>query len=381
MNRYLLALLAPALLWPAVYPALAKDPKGAKDEPLVWKAVPPGGSKKLERLDPKSFEQVQLTNQIDPVWTKPPTNLFTLGPGDLIDIENLNEPARLVTSVVGPDGKIYYSLLPGMSVWGMTLMDAKLALENSMQKYFKAPPDLAVNLKLVRSQNAWILGNVTKPGLYPLQMPMTILEGITYAGGTVFVPGSEEGVCDLERSFVMRNGQPLPIDFERLLRGGDLSQNIYLRPDDFVYLRSATIRNVYVLGAVAVPRVVAYNHKISLGGAVISAGGLAEYAYKTDVAIIRGSLVTPRVAKVDIGAILKGKARDIELEPGDIVYIPYAPWRKAAIMVDSMVRNFVRTIAINEGYRATVPGGYTTSPIISPSSSPSPVIFNPDRGY
>src|SRR2546422_5013134 len=45
------------------------------------------------------------------------------------------------------------------------------------------------------------------------------------------------------RSFVIRDGQPLPIDLHRLLKEGDLSQNIYLRPDDFVYVPSATARS------------------------------------------------------------------------------------------------------------------------------------------
>ena len=62
-------------------------------------------------------------------------------------------------------------------------------------------------------------------------------------------PQGEE-TADLQNSFVMREGQLLKVDFYKLLRQGDLSQNIYLQPDDFVYVRSASARNVYVLGAV-----------------------------------------------------------------------------------------------------------------------------------
>ena len=80
---------------------------------------------------------------------------------------------------------------------------------------------------------------------------MTALEAISIAGGTLTVPGSTEDLTDLRNSFIMREGELLSVDFYKLLRQGDLSQNIYLEPDDFVYLRPTISRDVYVLGAVA----------------------------------------------------------------------------------------------------------------------------------
>ena len=56
----------------------------------------------------------------------------------------------------------------------------------------------------------------------------------------------------MKRSFVVRQGKCLPVNFEKLLINGDLSQNIYLEPDDFIYFPSAAARDVYVLGAVTV---------------------------------------------------------------------------------------------------------------------------------
>ena len=58
---------------------------------------------------------------------------------------------------------------------------------------------------------------------------------------------------------------PIPA---RLLKQGDMSQNIYLQPDDFVYLPAATAREVYVLGAVAQPRAVVWNEGLTVAGAV-----------------------------------------------------------------------------------------------------------------
>jgi polysaccharide biosynthesis/export protein len=362
---------------------LAGAEKSARRETVVWKSPQSANAKRLQKLEEKSFEPAGLTNRIDAAWLLPSTNLYVLGPGDVIEIESLGEAAVATTVTVGPDGKIYYSLLPGTSVWGLTLIETKRALEQALQKYFRTVPDLAVNLRGVHSKNVWLLGNVQKPGLYPMQTPLTVLDAISLAGGTLAVAGAKDGVCDLKRSFIMREGQPLAVDFERLLRSGDLSQNIYLRPDDFVCLRSALIHNVYVLGAVRMPLVVPFTDKISLAAAIMSAGGTVDYAYRSEVAIVRGSLASPRVAKVDISNILKGKSRDIELEAGDIVYVPFAPWRIPAQFLDKMVRNFVRTIAVNEGYRAVYPYATPSAPLLTPSliGGGGGVQYNPGRGY
>jgi protein involved in polysaccharide export with SLBB domain len=47
------------------------------------------------------------------------------------------------------------------------------------------------------------------------------------------------------------------VDFQRLLEQGDMSQNIYLQPDDFVYVPSGAAREVYLFGAVRNPRAMA----------------------------------------------------------------------------------------------------------------------------
>src|SRR6266851_4700587 len=75
------------------------------------------------------FNSVNASNQIRPEWLVSPTNFFRLGPGDTIEIEALGEPGPPSAALVGPDGKIYYGLLGGIFVWGLTLTDAKELLE------------------------------------------------------------------------------------------------------------------------------------------------------------------------------------------------------------------------------------------------------------
>src|ERR1700722_5744152 len=93
-----------------------------------------------------------LTNKFDPSWLQPPSQPFTLGPGDRVEISVLGEPASKETTVVGPDGKLYYDLLPGLDVWGLTLSQTAAAIEKSYAQYVREPPRVSVILRDVESR-------------------------------------------------------------------------------------------------------------------------------------------------------------------------------------------------------------------------------------
>lgn len=308
---------------------------------------------------PLVLQSVPMTNRLNPEWLKPSTNPFTLGPGDKLEIELLSEPASKTMATVGPDGKVYFNLLPGLDVWGLTLAQTKALLENELGKFIRDHTTVTITLRAVESHHIWVLGRVQSPGVYPMAVPMTLLEAIGLAGGTANLPvrdvnalPSSEELADLRRSFVIRKGKLLPVDFERLYRQGDLSQNIYLEPDDFVYLPSAAAREVYVLGAVAQPQAVPYNDELTLVGAIAAAQGTIHDADWWDVALVRGSLSEPKVAIINYKAIVHGAQPDVKLEPHDIVYVPFTPWRYLTKYLDIILQSFVGSLAINEGIHA-----------------------------
>ena len=136
-----------------------------------------------------------------------------------------------------------------------------------------------------------------------------------------------------------------------------MSQNIYLQPDDFIYVPSSMSQEIFVLGAVRAVSTVPYKDQLSLASAIASAHGPIKNAYLSHVAIVRGSLSEPKVAIVDFSAIQKGKAPDVLLEPHDIVYVPLSPYRTLYRYVDMMLNSFVGTVAANEGVRAVSAGG------------------------
>jgi protein involved in polysaccharide export with SLBB domain len=328
-----------------------------------------------------------VTNEVHPELLRASDAPFTLGPGDRVEIELLGTANSRAATSVGPDGKIYYYLLPGMDVWGLTLAQTRDLLQKELAKYV-TEPQLTVTLREVASKRVWLLGRLNRPGVYAMPAPMSLLEAIAQAGGTA-IAGNQvtlQDLADLRHSFVMRQGQSLPVDFYRLVREGDASQNIFLQPDDFVYVPSALSQQVYVLGAVRSPRAMPYTDGMTLVSALAGSSGATTVdwfipgygyttygpqpdAYLSHVGIVRGSLSEPRMTVVDYGAIIKGRARDVALEPGDIIYVPNTPFSTPKRYLNMIVNTFVTTMAANNGIAAA--GGTTSVGVSVPVGTSS----------
>ena len=323
-----------------------------------------------------------LTNTLDPEWMRAPTNLFTLGPGDRVEIELVGDAASKVTTVVGPDGRIYFNLLPGLEVWGLTLGQARELIEHELAKYIRNTPRVNLTLRDVESKRIWLLGRFQVPGVYNMSGPMTLLEAISMAGGAQTFTGTREvsagplgeDLADLRRSFVIRKGKLLPVDLYSLLNKGDLSQNIYLQPDDFVYFSPTLTREIYVLGAVVQAKPVTYTEGMTVAGAIAGAYGTVRDAYLYHVVVIRGSMSKPEIAVVDYKAIVQGRAPDVAVEPHDIVYVPFSPYRYLRRYADIALNTFVSSVAINAGVRALAPPNAAPAGIFIPVGSGIQVI-------
>ena len=318
------------------------------------------------------LQPISATNQINPEWLRPPVESFTLGPGDRLEIELLDDLGSRTTTTVGPDGKIYFSLLPGVDVWGLTLSQTKELLEREMSKFTREKPGISIVLRGVESKKVWLLGRLLAPGVYSMTNSLSLLEAVFLAGGPLTLANTtanaKDELADLRRSFVLRQGKMLPLDFERLFKG-DLSQNIYLEPEDFVYLAPATVDEIHVIGAVAGPRAVPYTRDMSLVMAIANCSGTLNDSYLRQVAVVRGSLNQPKIALVDYKEIIKGRATDVLLEPGDIVYVPYKPYRILTRYMDLIMTTFVSATAINEGARAVLKSPPPTTGILIPFGS------------
>jgi len=146
-----------------------------------------------------------VSNAVEAPTLRRVEDLFILGPGDRVEIEILGNAASRAITFVGPDGKIYYNLLRGQDVWGLTLAQTRDLLEKELGKYMGSP-QVVVTLREVASRHIWLLGRLNRPGIYPMPGPMSLLESIATAGGLVFIAGT---IDKRIRAFESRSGKLL----------------------------------------------------------------------------------------------------------------------------------------------------------------------------
>jgi protein involved in polysaccharide export with SLBB domain len=273
---------------------------------------------------------------------------LTLGPGDVLNLSLFNMPETARTEVpISPDGKITFLQARDITAAGLTVDELRAKLDEALGKFYQNPRVVIVPAA-IHSKKYFLLGSVANSGVYTFDRPLTLIEAIARAGG--FQTGLSEQrsveLTDLAHSFVVRNGQRLPLDFERLFQRGDLSQNVALEPDDYLYFASANANEIYVLGEVVSPGVVAFAPKPTVLNVIAARGGYTLRAYKGRVLVVRGSLEHPQTFEIDTRAVLAGNRPDFKLEPKDIVYVSTNPWKVGGEVLDTAVRAFVQGFVV-----------------------------------
>lgn len=330
-----------------------------------------------ERFDPRDPEQSQLQEEamefvkpereLDASFLVPSDEDYRIGVGDWLEVEITSIAGSRAETFVMPDGRIFYDLAGGVKVDGLTVGEVSVRLKESLSRDYSSP-SINVTLHEVRSRRAWLLGRVNKPGLYPLTQPTTLLEGIALAGGlfTSRFSGTTEELADLSNSFVLRDGQVLPVDLLALMKQGDMSQNIYLEDGDYVYMPSSLSQNIHVLGAVMQPQAIGYKDKMSLIAAIAHAKGPSPDARLDRVLIIRGSFSSPRVGVVNLRKILSGEATDVRLKPFDIVWVPDRPFKALERYFWVAFDAAATTIAVREGANSVETTGDDSPNVVIP---------------
>jgi protein involved in polysaccharide export with SLBB domain len=274
---------------------------------------------------------------------------LTLGPGDLLNLQLFGVEDTAKTEVpVGPDGRISFLQARDILATGLTIDELRGKLDEALAKYYPNPRTIIIPAAF-RSKKYIVLGAVATKGVFTFDRPLTVIEAIARAGGLesgLYAARTVE-MADLQRSFLMRNGQRVPVDFEGLFQRGDLAQNVALQPDDYLYFASASANEIYVLGEVMFPGIQVFAAKPTAVSAVTFCGGFTPRAFQSRVLVVRGSLEQPQTFVVDTAAILAGKAPDFRLQPRDIVYVGRNPWVVAAEIVDMAAKAFVQSALVS----------------------------------
>ena len=167
------------------------------------------------------------------------TSDYIIGPEDVLDITVWRNADLSKQVAVRPDGKISLPLIGDVVAVGKSTSQLSEAIAGKL-KEFKENPQVSIIVKEVNSYAMYVLGEVAKPGKYPLKTKTTLLQAITVASGftgtaarnkiVVFRLGKEgEGQTKIKASYddiVLRDGS---------------NQNIELKPGDLIVVPSETM--------------------------------------------------------------------------------------------------------------------------------------------
>jgi len=256
--------------------------------------------------------------------TAEPPPPFRIGAGDLLAVTVYQEPDLSVErAVVRPDGYISLPLIGDVRAGDQAVPDLAADITTRLGRYV-LDPKVNVRLDDMKSATYTVYGEVVTPGTFPLASRTTISSAIAKSGGLKQgnYRASTIEIADLRHAFVARDGHVLPVDFVRLLRDGDMRYDIELRPGDHIHIPSGLSQEVYVLGEVAKPMVFAYQDRMALARTLSMSEGFTHDADRTRVHVVRGALQNPTVIVSNYKEVLSGHERDVQLEPGDIIYVP-----------------------------------------------------------
>jgi polysaccharide biosynthesis/export protein len=212
-------------------------------------------------------------------------------------------------------GYVKLPLAGRVKVAGLSTVQIRERLNELLSRYIKEP-DVEVEILQSKSQPLYLLGQFKASGVYYMDRPLTLLQGMALGGGT-------DTTANLRSARLIRNSRIVPTDIYEMLFKGDPRQNVWLKGGDTIYVPDNKLQNVFVLGAVKTPGPVPFTGAQMTLLQALSASGFGEMSYDPHIRIIR-SLSTTRgeLIVVNLKKILDGEAMPMMLLDGDIIFIP-----------------------------------------------------------
>jgi polysaccharide export outer membrane protein len=176
-----------------------------------------------------------LPKEIAEEINKPLPKEFPLGPEDVIEVNvwRNQDLSRIV--VVRPDGMISLPLIGDVQASGLTAAQLSDRIAKRLNE-FKENPTVSVSVKEVNSYFVYVVGEVGKPGKYPLKSYTSVLQAVSLAGG--FNPYASKNSMVVLRTVKTPSGEEhrirIPVRFDDLVAGKDGIGNFTLRSGDTI---------------------------------------------------------------------------------------------------------------------------------------------------
>ena len=289
-----------------------KDPTlSSQDKSFTPSPVPPQSG--------ESGQQEQIFIEQTESRTVPTDKDYIIGPEDVLKIQVWDNTDLDRTVQISREGTFSFPLIGSVKTDGLSVAQLEKELSNRLTDGYLINPQITISVDKYNSKKVFVLGEVHKPGTYPLTGRTDLLDIISQSGGPTSEAGIELMIIRPKNPIIKRNPtlpqeaeeiEKITIDLYNLLNG-DINQNILLKEWDTVYVPKKTF--FYVYGEVTNQGRYALERETTVRKGITMAGGLTEKASKWRIKIIR----TNDGKKIEIKAKM-----DQLLEPEDIISVP-----------------------------------------------------------
>jgi polysaccharide export outer membrane protein len=170
-------------------------------------------------------EEVELWNETQ----------YLVGAGDTLNIVVWRNPELSMIIPVRPDGTITTPLVEDLPATGKTATQLARDIEKALATYIQSPVVTVIVTSFVGTyaQQVRVIGEAGKPQALPYRQNMTLLDVMIAVGGiTDFADGNKASI--LRKSGGMT--QQVKVRVKDLIKGGDLSANVTMRPGDVLVI-------------------------------------------------------------------------------------------------------------------------------------------------
>jgi len=256
--------------------------------------------------------------------TSSPPDLL-IGAGDLLEVSLYGMPDFKTDVRVNSGGEISLPMLGTVVVSGISVEQAETLIAHKLtEKGLFNDPHVTVFEKEYATQGISVLGEVQKPGIYPLLGSRKLFDAISVAGGTTPKAGRYALVT-------RRNDPQHPVQVPLLTGAADAMQNnVVVEPGDTILVSKAGV--VYVVGDVHTPGgyIMENGNDITVMKAIALAQGTNPNAALNAARLIRKTPEGPKDVPLDLKKIMAAKAPDPQLQPDDVVFVPNSAGKSAA---------------------------------------------------
>jgi polysaccharide export outer membrane protein len=239
-----------------------------------------------------------------------------LGIGDLIEVSVYNVPELNTRTRVGTAGDLYLPLIDEVHVDGLTVEAARVIEKRLELGGFVRNPHVQLYVSEYTSDGASVLGEVIRPGVYPVLGEQKLFNVISAAGGL-----SDRAGKSMTVTHRAQPDKPVTVALSRNLEDHPES-NISVFAGDTIMVRRADV--VYVVGEVGHPSgfLMDNSGRLSVLQAIALAGGTTSNANFSGTRIIRKSTAGLSEIAVPLKKLLQAKTTDVPLEADDILFVP-----------------------------------------------------------